>query len=99
MQISNQDLNIYQSKAILVLLEKSDKESQRLFEKYMKEVFEMSLRPVEVKVVQYNEFSMANSLSGCDMEKVGNIVLTNTDFVSRLQQVLVRERLCANPGM
>jgi hypothetical protein len=92
------------AKSILVMVEKSDKDQAKLVEKYMKEVFELSNRPFEIKsklwlilAIQYNEFSLANALVKEDFKKLGNIVLTNPDFVPRLQAVLVRERYCENP--
>ncbi|KAJ3307403.1 hypothetical protein HDV03_000051 [Kappamyces sp. JEL0829] len=75
---------------ILVLAEKSDKDSQKLIEKYMVEVFEASRRPFQVQTVQYNEFSVQNVLDKQDFSKLGNIIVTNPDFIARLQQVLVR---------
>ncbi|KAJ3255693.1 hypothetical protein HK103_006135 [Boothiomyces macroporosus] len=81
------ELGVYEEstkRGILILAEKSDKDSTKLVEKYMTEVFEASKRPFELKEKQ-------------DFKTLGNIVCTNSDFVSRLQQVLVRNQLCNNP--
>jgi sulfur carrier protein ThiS len=40
---------------------------------------------------------ITNTLSSLNFEKIGNIVLTNSDFVPRLQQVLVREQYNTDP--
>eukprot|EP00842_Homolaphlyctis_polyrhiza_P002072 jgi/Hompol1/2866/HPOL_006199-RA len=85
------------ARSVLILADKSDKESTKLVEKYMKEVIEASGRPLEIKVVQCNEFSVANVLTGINFKKLGNILCTNADFVPRLQQLLVRERYSSNP--
>jgi hypothetical protein len=39
-----------------------------------------------------------NALAKEDFKKLGTIVVTNPDFVPRIQQLLVRERYCDNPG-
>ncbi|KAH6568679.1 hypothetical protein BASA60_008544 [Batrachochytrium salamandrivorans] len=85
------------ARSILILVEKSDKEAGKLVDKYMKEVIEISKRPLEIKTVQYNEFSIANVLTSVDFKKLGNIVCTNPEFIPRIQQLLVRERYCSNP--
>ncbi|KAK6094477.1 hypothetical protein MT418_005541 [Batrachochytrium dendrobatidis] len=85
------------ARSVLILVEKSDKESGKLIEKYVKEVIETSKRPLEIKTVQYNEFSVANVLTSVDFKKLGNIVCTNPDFIPRIQQLLVRERYSNNP--
>lgn len=46
----------------------------------------------------YNDFSLANILAKEDFKKLGNIVLTNPEFIPRVQQILVRDRYCNNPG-
>nr|KAJ3419945.1 hypothetical protein HK105_006311 [Polyrhizophydium stewartii] len=85
------------ARSVLILVEKSDKESGKMIEKHVKEVIEASRRPLEIKTVQYNEFSVANVLAAVDFKKLGNIFCTNSDFVPRVQQLLVRERYCSNP--
>lgn len=47
--------------------------------------------------LQYNEFAIQNVLSTLEFKNLGNIVLTNPDFIPRLQQVLVRDGLCTDP--
>ena len=47
--------------------------------------------------MQYNEFMITNTLSSQKFENIGNIILTNADFVSRLQQILVREQYSTDP--
>ncbi|KAI8916002.1 hypothetical protein EDD86DRAFT_272883 [Gorgonomyces haynaldii] len=85
-------------RSILVLVDKSEQKKQtKIFEDYMKEVFEASQRPTEIKAVQMNEFSIANILVKEDFKKLGNIVLMHPDFLPRLQQVIVRERHSDNP--
>ncbi len=78
------------SREILILIDKSDKESQKLVDKYMVEVFEASKRPFSIQAVQYNEFSVANAIEKQKFSKLGNIVVTNPDFVPKLQQIIAR---------
>ncbi|KAJ3311995.1 hypothetical protein HDV04_003491 [Boothiomyces sp. JEL0838] len=88
-EVGKTELGVYEEsikRGILILAEKSDKDSTKLVEKYMTEVFEASKRPFELKGKEKQDF-----------KTLGNIVCTNSDFVSRLQQVLVRNQLCNNP--
>jgi hypothetical protein len=82
---------------VLILAEKSDKDSLKLIEKQMVPVFEEAKKPFKVEVIQYNEFSVGNVLEKCDFKKFGNIFCTNEAFLPRLQQVLVRNQHCMDP--
>lgn len=40
---------------------------------------------------------VTNTLSSMNFQNIGNVILTNPDFVPRLQQVLVREQYSIDP--
>jgi hypothetical protein len=82
---------------VLILVEKSDKDSLKLVEKQMVPVFEEAKKPFKLEIVQYNEFSVGNVLEKCDFKKLGNIFCTNESFLPKLQQVLVRNQHCMEP--
>ncbi|KAJ1332198.1 hypothetical protein BSLG_009014 [Batrachochytrium salamandrivorans] len=99
-EMESSDIANRWSNELQELVFESDKEAGKLVDKYMKEVIEISKRPLRSKVrdaVQYNEFSIANVLTSVDFKKLGNIVCTNPEFIPRIQQLLVRERYCSNP--
>ncbi|KAJ3047987.1 hypothetical protein HK097_010983 [Rhizophlyctis rosea] len=86
------------AKEIVVLVDKHDgKEHMKLVEKYMKPVWEAAGKSFDIKLVQYNEFSIMNALSAYDWKKLAHIVLTNPEFTPRVQQLLVRNQKTQNP--
>src|SRR4051794_10986073 len=52
---------------------------------------------MSILAIQFSEFSMNNALSTVDFRKLGNILCSNAEFASRLQQILVRNQFVANP--
>jgi hypothetical protein len=82
---------------VLFLLEKSDKDSMKLIEKYVIEVFKQAKKEYQIETVQYNEFSVRNVFDKLDLKSFGNIICTSESFLPRIQQVLVRNQLCTEP--
>ncbi|KAI8820110.1 uncharacterized protein EV422DRAFT_506845 [Fimicolochytrium jonesii] len=71
------------TKGVLVLVDKHEKDAAKVVEKYS---------------VQFNEFSVSNTLATQDFSRLSNIlILNNQDFTPRLQQVLVRNQYVAEP--
>ncbi|KAJ3302029.1 hypothetical protein HDU76_005590, partial [Blyttiomyces sp. JEL0837] len=96
--VGAKDVNL--TRSVLVLIDKFDsKQPTKMVETYMKPVFEVLGKPTEVKTVQFNEFSVANVLQSQDWSKMGNVVVLNNDFASRLCPVLVRNQYANNPVM
>ncbi|KAJ3044649.1 hypothetical protein HDV00_001575 [Rhizophlyctis rosea] len=88
------------SKQVVVLVDKHEgKDAMKLVEKYMKPVWDSAGKPNDVKLVQYNEFSIMNALSTYDWQQLAHVVLTNPEFTPRLQQLLVRNQKTMNPAL
>ncbi|TPX46861.1 hypothetical protein SeLEV6574_g02996 [Synchytrium endobioticum] len=83
---------------VVVLTDKFDKgEARKTVLKYMKPVWDVVDKPVDVRAVQFNEFSVMNVLGALDWTRVSNVVCVNTDFTPRLAQLLVRDQWSSGP--
>ncbi|TPX41153.1 hypothetical protein SeLEV6574_g06233 [Synchytrium endobioticum] len=83
---------------VVVLTDKFDKgDAHKTVLKYMKPVWDVVDKPVDVRAVQFNEFSVVNVLGALDWTRVSNVVCVNTDFTPRLAQVLVRNQWSSGP--
>ncbi|KAJ1339661.1 hypothetical protein BSLG_005694 [Batrachochytrium salamandrivorans] len=59
------------ARSVLILVEKSDKESGKLIEKYVKEVAETSKRPLEIKIVLACEIDPVDAALGIVRSSIG----------------------------
>ncbi|KAJ3179276.1 hypothetical protein HK101_010055 [Irineochytrium annulatum] len=90
------DANV--GRSVLVLVDKFEgKKATKLIEEHMKPVWDALDKTCDIKTVQFNEFSVANSLQGLKWDKIGNVVVISNEFGPRMCQVLVRNSFCLNP--
>ncbi|ORY52860.1 hypothetical protein BCR33DRAFT_180328 [Rhizoclosmatium globosum] len=82
---------------VLCLVDRFDKEPQKMIEKYMKPIWAVFNKPVEVKNVQFMELSVNNSIADEEWHNISNVVVMNSEFTPRMLQILVKNGYADEP--
>ncbi|KAJ3289081.1 hypothetical protein HDU79_004320 [Rhizoclosmatium sp. JEL0117] len=82
---------------VLCLVDRFDKEPQKMIEKYMKPIWVVFNKPVEVKNVQFMELSVNNSIADEEWHNISNVVVMNAEFTPRMLQILVKNGYADEP--
>ncbi|KAJ3028185.1 UNVERIFIED_CONTAM: hypothetical protein HDU68_002270 [Siphonaria sp. JEL0065] len=82
---------------VLCLVDRFDKEPGKMIEKYMKPVWAVFNKPMEIKNVQFMEMSVNNAISEEEWHNVSNVVVTSSEFAGKMLQLLVKNGYADEP--
>ncbi|KAJ3068978.1 hypothetical protein HDU98_007924 [Podochytrium sp. JEL0797] len=82
---------------VICLVDRFEKEPPKLIEKYMKPVWAVFGKEVEIKSVQFMELSVNNAIAEEAWHNVSNVVVMSSEFTPKLLQILVKNGYADEP--
>ncbi|KAJ3229666.1 Dynein light chain roadblock-type 2 [Chytriomyces hyalinus] len=86
------------SRKVLCLVDRFEKEPPKLVEKYMKPVWSVVSKDVEIKLVQFSELSVSNAITDEEWHNISNVIVMSTEFAPKMLQILVRNGYADGPA-